>query len=232
MALPAGAHTPAVRTPSEASGNCDDEVAIVVANDAAAQSDIYSAVTLAGVIDTTCIVLAGARNQSMNAAHRARLARATDGGYIVGGTSAVPSSKTSGYTLTRIAGDDRWETARLVGEEAVRYAAHGPLNGTPSPTNAKQATVGEQTLSQAVTGDDGKLYYQASFLVGQDLRQGFWQKEWRFACDTTNGRDGILVNSELVFASGRRFILLDGDSVILSNSVHAKDPCTIKHVGD
>ncbi len=59
-------------------------VPIVVGSDDAAQSDIYSAVTLAGVLDTSCIVLAGPRDGPMPAAQRARLDAAQAGGWIVG----------------------------------------------------------------------------------------------------------------------------------------------------
>lgn len=59
-------------------------VPIVVGSDDAAQSDIYSAVTLAGVLDTSCIVLAGPRDGPMPAAQRARLDAAQAGDWIVG----------------------------------------------------------------------------------------------------------------------------------------------------
>ena len=104
---------------SDAETDCAGEVAIVVASDAAAESDTYSAVTLAGVLDTECIVLAGDRHSEMPAAQRARLDRAQPGGWIVGGTAAVPPSKTTGRSMKRIAGIDRWHTARLVGAVAV-----------------------------------------------------------------------------------------------------------------
>lgn len=114
--------------------DCSGEVAIVVASDEAAQSDLYSAVTLAGVLDTECIVLAGSRDAAMPAAQRARLDRAQSGGWIVGGTAAVPPSKTAGRDMKRIAGADRWLTALFVGvvasdpdvdveSLATRYAA-------------------------------------------------------------------------------------------------------------
>ncbi|WP_428121650.1 hypothetical protein [Candidatus Poriferisodalis sp.] len=98
---------------------CSGEIAIVVASDVAAQSDIYSAVTLAGVVGTDCIVLAGARNGTMSADQRARLDDALSSGWIVGGTAAVPPSKTAGWSMKRIAGVDRWHTARLVGAVAA-----------------------------------------------------------------------------------------------------------------
>lgn len=42
--------------------DCAGEVSVVVGSDARAQSDIYSAVTLAGALGTDCVILAGPRN--------------------------------------------------------------------------------------------------------------------------------------------------------------------------
>ncbi len=99
--------------------DCADEIPIVVGSDADAQSDIYSAITLAGVIDTPCVILAGARDDRMPTAQRKRLEAAAPGGFVVGGTAAVPTAKTTGRSTTRIAGADRWETAHLVGQRAA-----------------------------------------------------------------------------------------------------------------
>ena len=86
---------------------------IIVGSDAAAESDRYSAVTLAGVIGTDCVVLAGNRHgSSMPADQRARLGVAAAGGFVVGGTAAVPGTKTAGRIMFRLAGTDRWHTAR------------------------------------------------------------------------------------------------------------------------
>ena len=110
--------------------------AIVVASDEAARSDVYSAVTLAGVIGSECIVLAGARNADMSPLHRALLDRASAGGWIVGGIAAVPESKTRGRSLKRIAGSDRWHTARLVGAIANNPEADlGLLHNSVSAWN-------------------------------------------------------------------------------------------------
>ena len=98
--------------------DCADDVPIVVGSDAAAQSDIYSAITLAGVIGTDCVILAGPRNGDMPPAQQARLEDAASGGYVVGGTVAVPAAKTAGRNMSRLAGADRWATAQLVGTEA------------------------------------------------------------------------------------------------------------------
>ena len=103
---------------------------IVVGSDAAAESDRYSAVTLAGVIGTGCVVLAGGRHAWTPADQRARLGVAAAGGFVVGGTAAVPGNRTAGRIMFRLAGTDRWHTARLVGDQARRSAA-APGAGTP-----------------------------------------------------------------------------------------------------
>ena len=103
--------------------DCAGEVPIVVGSDAKAQSDIYSAVTLAGVLDTDCVILAGPRDGDMPADQRARLAAAVDGGgYVLGGTAAVPDTKIAGRDLTRLGGATRWETAQLIGSRARALA--------------------------------------------------------------------------------------------------------------
>ena len=111
---------------------CAGKTPIVVASDAAAQSDLYSAVTLAGVVDTDCIVLAGPRGESWLADQRARLDAADSDGYIVGGLAAVPDAKVAGLGLKRVAGADHWETARLVGNEARRLAGADEVDASAS----------------------------------------------------------------------------------------------------
>ncbi len=96
--------------------DCAGETPIVVGSDTAAQSDIYSAITLAGIVGTDCVILAGARDSEMPAAQQVRLASAESGGYVVGGEAAVPTEKVAGRTMVPIAGADRWETASLVGQ--------------------------------------------------------------------------------------------------------------------
>ena len=103
---------------------CDGEVPIVVASDAAAQSDIYSAVTLAGVLGTDCIVLAGPREGPIPSDEVVRLDNALPAGWIVGGVNAVPEWKTAGRTMQRIAGSDRWHTAREVGAVAANPSSN------------------------------------------------------------------------------------------------------------
>ena len=131
---------------SYTTSDCAGEVPIVVASDAPAQSDLYSSVTLAGVLGTDCVVLAGARGESMAADQLARLEAAGSGGFIVGGTAAVPDAKVSGFDLTRLAGTDRWHTARLVGAQAL-IAAGGTDTGTV------EASAGAEDPTTDCTGD-------------------------------------------------------------------------------
>ena len=136
MVLPPASYT---------ASDCAGKVPIVVGVDAAAQSDLYSAVTLAGVIDTDCIVLAGARDESMSADQRARLDAAAAGGFIVGGTAAVPDAKVAGRDLTRLDGTDRWHTARLVGSQARTLAG--------DDSSAADASAGAEDPTTDCTGD-------------------------------------------------------------------------------
>ena len=124
---------------------CAGKTPIVVASDAAAQSDLYSAVTLAGVVGTDCVVLAGARGESWPADQRARLDAADADGYVVGGLAAVPAAKVAGLSLTRVAGADRWETARLVGNEARSLAGADDVDAA--------ASVGAEDPTTDCTGD-------------------------------------------------------------------------------
>ena len=98
--------------------DCAGVTPVVVGADAKAQSDIYSAVTLAGVLGTDCVILAGPRDGDMTAAQRARLEAAEPGGYIVGGTAAVPEARLAGRDVTRLGGATRWATAQQVGRRA------------------------------------------------------------------------------------------------------------------
>ncbi|WP_420445837.1 hypothetical protein [Candidatus Poriferisodalis sp.] len=78
------------------------------------------------MIETDCIVLAGTRDEPMPTDQAARLDAATDGGYIVGGTAAVPNEKVAGRGIRRIGGADRWATATLVGQVATGDHGEGP----------------------------------------------------------------------------------------------------------
>ena len=147
-ATPAAASAARV-PPASVQGQCDsDTVPIVVASDVAAQSDIYSAVTLAGVLGDACIVLAGARGETMPADQQARLDAASAGGYVVGGQAAVPDGKVAGRTMARLGGADRWATALLVGEEAAEpgsthsttVAADVEVTPTPGSSSGTAST--------------------------------------------------------------------------------------------
>ena len=107
--------------------DCDGETAVVAASDAAAQSDLYSAVTLAGALGSRCVILAGARTEPMPTAQLLRLDAAAGTVHVVGGLAAVPAAKMAGYDTVRIAGADRWQTAARVGAAA---------SGTRPPTVA------------------------------------------------------------------------------------------------
>lgn len=125
---PAGAQATsngsATLPPPEVLGDCTGAVPVIVASDADAQSDIYSAVTLAGVLGaTSCIVLAGGRDEPFPPAQLNRLATAARGGYVVGGPASVPDAKLSGRDMFRVWGADRWETAAAVGTVAAALAA-------------------------------------------------------------------------------------------------------------
>ncbi|WP_419916854.1 RCC1 domain-containing protein [Candidatus Poriferisodalis sp.] len=148
IASPAGAHgqEAVLPPPSYTETDCTDKVPIVVASDAPAQSDLYSAVTLAGVLDTRCVVLAGPRDEPMPEAQLARLEAAADGGFIVGGSAAVPDAKVADHALTRLAGTDRWHTARLAGAQAL-ISAGGADTGTV------EASAGAEDPTTDCTGD-------------------------------------------------------------------------------
>ena len=122
-AVPAGAQTSAVVVPPQTMTSCAEDIPVVVASDAAAQTDIYSATTLAGVLESDCVVLSGPRDGPFPAEQRARLQSASAVGYIVGGKAAVPSFKLEGRQFRRIGGVDRWATATAVGECAREIAA-------------------------------------------------------------------------------------------------------------
>ena len=140
----AGAQTgdSATLPPDAVLGDCTGAVPVIVASDAAAQSDVYSAATLAGVLGTgSCIVLAGGRSEPFPDDQLARLAVASAGGYVVGGPAAVPDSKLSGRDMTRVFGADRWATAVAVGAAAAQLAAGGgqpPDDDIPADPNAPE----------------------------------------------------------------------------------------------
>ncbi len=121
--------------------DCSGATPIVVASDAAAQSDIYSAITLAGAIGTHCVILAGPRDGDIPGSQLVRLEAAAAGGYVVGGKSALPAAKLGGRVATRIAGADRWTTAQLVG----RYARGDAGVGTSTA----------ESSDDSLTSDDG-----------------------------------------------------------------------------
>lgn len=143
LASPAGAQTAGAATlpPPEVLGDCADAVPIIVASDADAQSDIYSAVTLKGVLGAaSCIVLAGGRDEPFPQNQLKRLAAAAPGGYVVGGPAAVPVAKLPNRDMTRVYGADRWKTAAVVGAVAAALAAgEDPADAVPQPDSSAPA---------------------------------------------------------------------------------------------
>ncbi len=128
--------------------DCTGEPAVVAASDAAAESDLYSAVTLAGALGTDCVVLAGDRKDPrLPAAQRARLDTAA-AVFVVGGLKAVPAAKLAGRDIAaRIAGADRWHTAADVGDRAdglIRTAARSSVRIAPPATTATGRTPEER----------------------------------------------------------------------------------------
>ena len=175
--VPAGAvsaQSSGVALPPQSQGSCAGEVPIVVGSDAAAQSDIYAAAMLAGVIGSDCIVLAGPRDEPMPADQQARLAAANAGGFVVGGMAAVPSAKIAGRSMTSLSGPDRWATARRVGQHAAGVtpdaaATQGVpprINGVAVPPQSQGSCAGEDPI---VVGSDARAQsdiYAAAMLAG------------------------------------------------------------------
>ncbi len=120
--------------------DCAGDVPVVVGSDAKAQSDIYSAVTLAGVLGTDCVILAGPRDEGMPAAQRARLDAAAAGGYVLGGAAAVPKAKIAGRDMTRLGGATRWATAQVIGNEARTLAGGAEPDSSAAPDTTLTAT--------------------------------------------------------------------------------------------
>ncbi len=156
LALPASAHTPAVYLEGAeqwTESDCEGETPIVVASDSRAQSDIYAAVMLAGVLETDCVILAGDRDKGVPAAQMRRFEASEGGGYIVGGTSAIPETKAQqfdGREMTRITGATRWNTIANVG----RVASGNNLEALDSGSG----NMNNETLNTAVTLSTGGLH--------------------------------------------------------------------------
>ena len=149
--MPPAQRPPGVALPPQASTDCTGDVPVVVASDAGAQSDIYAAALLAASIGTDCIVLAGPRSDPMPADQIARLGNARQGGYIVGGTAAVPASKPVQQPGTqRIGGANRWATIDLIGKTIRRTSA------VPAPLAKVDYHKINELLSSIGTLDDAE----------------------------------------------------------------------------
>ncbi len=143
LVLTGGGAAGAQVLPPGTDSDCAGQVPIVVGSDAAAQSDIYAAVMLAGVLDTSCVVLAGPRGDAMEPVQRRRLVAANASGWVVGGTAAVPDWKTAGFNLKRLGGVDRWHTARLVGAVAANPRGNvAALTAATAPSAVASGTAG------------------------------------------------------------------------------------------
>ncbi len=154
-----------VAVPPQSQGSCAGEDPIVVGSDAGAQSDIYAAAMLAGVIGSDCIVLAGPRDEPMPADQQARLAAANAGGFVVGGTAAVPPVKIAGRSMRRLSGADRWATARLVGQRA----AGDTTVGTPTDQEAIEELFAEAAAQRAEIVDELTRQIRAgNYGIGED----------------------------------------------------------------
>lgn len=227
--LPAGAHEPGAYLEGASrwfDSDCSGQVPIVVASDAAAQSDIYSAVTLAGVIGSDCVVLAGPRDAAIPAHQLKRFRQTTEPGYVVGGSHAVSSNKMrslDGRSMTRLAGGTRWDTALLVGEQARLTATDG--GGGPEelflsgigPTRGLQIvlTPGTWEISLVLRDSAGEPapYYQrraeAGLFQGSDDRCmflyynfGSHRPDWAHAANNSALSDAFRVNPAHDPASG------------------------------
>lgn len=227
--LPAGAHEPNAYLEGASrwfNSDCSGQVAIVVASDAAAQSDIYSAVMLAGVVGSDCVVLAGPRDATVPADQLRRFRQTTEPGYVVGGSRAVSGDKVrslDGRSMTHLAGGTRWETAQLVGEHARLTSAggHGSpdgllLSGT-GPTRGLSLVLTPGTWEIGLTLRDATgepaPYYQrdaeVALFQGSDDRCmffyddiGSYRPDWAHAANNSVLSDTFRVNPAHDPASG------------------------------
>ena len=177
LAAPAAAHEPGVVLPPHASTDCDGDIPIVVASDAAAQSDLYSAATLAGVIGTDCIVLAGPRDEQFPADQLQRLEDAESDGYLVGGEAAVPHEKMGDRSYVRVAGADRWETAAEVGKLAAELVAEQPAEESDSQQGSDAACISDNIAPGVyrVGNSSGQLCPGTYTLTCDDSSQ-YWER--------------------------------------------------------
>lgn len=117
-----------------AQDTCIGKTGILVASDRQAQSDVYAAAALQGAVDG-CLIWAGHRDHPMDADQLQRSGVAARIGYVIGSSAAISVAKAdtaaaqadSDTAYRRIGGEDRFETARLVGAEIVRAARDGDM---------------------------------------------------------------------------------------------------------
>lgn len=153
---------------------CTDKQGILVATDARAQSDVYAAVVLAGIIDG-CLVPAGHRDASGLTVQGAINARqASSIAYIIGSVAAVPDAKAvdaGADNATRLGGPDRFATAQLVGVEALKIAEANAEEATPAEPEmvSASADLGALTSSRSHTAPAGQTDVSAT------LAQARWR---------------------------------------------------------
>lgn len=162
--------------PPNTSSDCRGRVPIVVASDFDAQSDIYSAWTLASALDTTCVVLAGARAAPMPQDQRTRLNAAQQSGWIVGGEAAVPTWKLPiGRTDTRLAGRDRWHTAEMVGDVAAGRSAGALATSATASESSTEATQGDVLSTDSA---DWLTRWATAWVAEERRYVEFWSTWW------------------------------------------------------
>jgi len=233
-AQPAAAESGGARWPADMKA-CAGATAVVVASDPAAQSDVYSAVTLAGVLDTSCLIDAGARAAAMPTASVALLDSAAESVYVVGGLAAVPDAKLHGRSIHRVAGADRWATARAAGAVAEQIAAGDTL--AFASVSAPPAAAGFTAMSGGGWGAcglrvDGTLAcwkpdYDSDAVVSVDLpvsgkftavSAGWWNDgcglrvDGTLACWLYDRRDSGAVVSVDLPVSGKFTAVIDSGS--------------------
>ena len=159
--------------------DCAGAVPVVVGADANAQSDVYSAVTLAGVLGTDCVILAGPRSGDMPASQRTRLEAAEPGGFVLGGIAAVPTAKIAGRDMTRLGGTTRWATAELVGRRASGDTTAGTdTTDEPADTGSTGTTGGFTAVSAGGSHSCG---------VRSDATVTCWGANWYGQADAPSG---------------------------------------------
>ena len=164
--------------PTGALMQCADKQGILVATDAQAQSDVYAAVVLAGVIDG-CLVPAGHRDASgLTVQGAINALQASSIAYIIGSTAAVPEAKAGdagAENATRLGGPDRFATAQLVGVEALKIAEASAEEAAEESAPAEPAEVAASTDLGALTSSRSHTAPAGQTDVSATLAQARWR---------------------------------------------------------